>query len=156
MKTTIRKAVEADLELFFHHQQDEEAAYMAAFTPSDLNDKAAYMKKWKSLLKNKSVNVQAILYDSSLVGSLAKFIVEGEAHITYAIKKECWGKGITTAALQQFLVIERTRPIYGRVAFDNFGSQRILEKAGFERIGKNNYFANAREMEIEEYIYRLT
>jgi ribosomal-protein-alanine N-acetyltransferase len=46
-----------------------------------------------------------------------------------------WGKGIATKALTEFLNIETIRPIFGRVAFDNFGSQKVLEKCGFDKVG---------------------
>ena len=61
-------------------------------------------------------------------------------------------------ALQQeidFLKNENTRPIKGRVAFDNYPSQKVIEKCGFIKIGKDQGFANARQAEIEEYIYSL-
>lgn len=44
----------------------------------------------------------------------------------------------------------------GRVAFDNFGSQKVLEKCGFVKIDSVNCFANTRGTEIEELIYKLT
>jgi [ribosomal protein S5]-alanine N-acetyltransferase len=59
-------------------------------------------------------------------------------------------------ALKNFLKLELTRPIFGRVAFDNKGSQRVLEKCGFIKIGTDKGFANARQAEIEEYIYNLS
>ncbi|MGF7232446.1 GNAT family N-acetyltransferase [Arachidicoccus sp.] len=82
--------------------------------------------------------------------------MEGDTEITYWIDRRFWGKGITTTALKEFLAIEKTRPIFGRVAYDNFGSQRVLEKCGFVRIGTDKGFANARQKEIEESIYKLT
>jgi RimJ/RimL family protein N-acetyltransferase len=51
--------------------------------------------------------------------------------------------------------MEQARPLGARVAFDNFGSQRVLEKNGFIRIGSDSGFANARQAEIEEFIYQL-
>jgi RimJ/RimL family protein N-acetyltransferase len=69
--------------------------------------------------------------------------------------KEYWRKGIATAALKAFLSIEKVRPIYGRAAFDNFGSIAVLEKCGFEKIGTDKGFANARGKEIEEIIFKL-
>jgi len=80
---------------------------------------------------------------------------ENEAEITYWIDKKFWGQGIATTALKELLKIEQVRPIYGRVAFDNYGSQKVLEKCGFVKIGKEKGFANARQAEIEEYIYKL-
>ncbi|MGN6801415.1 MAG: GNAT family N-acetyltransferase [Ginsengibacter sp.] len=75
--------------------------------------------------------------------------------MTYWIDKSFWGKGIATTALKNLLVIVNTRPIFGRVAFDNFGSQKVLEKCGFVRIGSDKGFANARKKDIEEFIYKL-
>ena len=100
--------------------------------------------------------MQTILVDEIIVGSIAKFEMEGDAGITYWIDKNYWGKGIATTALKNLLTIENTRPIFGRVAFDNLGSQKVLEKCGFVKIGEDKGFANARQAEIEEFIYKLT
>ncbi len=156
MELSLRNSIESDLEIFFLNQTDEEANYMAAFTSKDPFDKDAYIKKWTRLLSNDTINMQTIIFENKIAGCVVKFIMEGEAEITYAIGKELWGKGIATQALKIFLTIEPTRPIFGRVAFDNFGSQRVLEKAGFKKIGKDKGFANARDKEIEEFIYKLS
>ena len=47
------------------------------------------------------------------------------------------------------------RPLYARRASDNVGSLRVLEKAGFRRVGVNRDFAPGRGEEIEETILRL-
>lgn len=155
MEPSIRKSIEPDLDVFFLNQTDEKANYMAAFTSKNPHDKEAFLTKWRKLLKDDTINMQTILIGNKAIGCVVKFIMKGDAEITYAINKEYWGKGITTLAVKKFLETEQTRPIYGRVAFDNFGSQRILEKVGFERIRKETGFANARGMEIEEFIYKL-
>lgn len=155
MEISIKKTIESDLEIFFVNQTDDEANYMAAFTPKNPNDKEAYLNKWKRLMKDDSINMHSILLGTTVVGCVVKFVMEGDAEITYAISKEYWGKGLTTKAVNKFLAIEKNRPIYGHVAYDNFGSQRILEKVGFERIGKEKGFANARGKEIEEFVYKL-
>lgn len=144
-----------DLELFFQFQLDEEAIYLAAFTPKDPADKNAYLEKYAKHLADPTINMQTILADEIIVGSIAKFEIEGDAEITYWIDRDHWGKGIGTAALKLLLAIENTRPIMGRVAFDNIGSQKVLENCGFVMIGKDKGFANARQAEIEEYIYKL-
>ena len=90
------------------------------------------------------------------MGSIAKFVMEGDAEITYWIDRNLWGQGIATKALNKFLTIETSRPMFGRVAFDNIGSQKVLEKCGFVKIGTDKGFASARQTEIEEYIYKLT
>ena len=145
-----------DLEWFFQFQLDKEAIHLAAFTPKDPTDKPAYLTKYSKLLDEPTVNMRTILFDNKIVGSISKFEIDGDAEITYWIDKHFWGKGVTTTALKNFLTIENMRPIFGRVAFDNYGSQRVLEKCGFVKIGKDKGFANARGREIEEFIYKLS
>lgn len=145
----------SDLETLFQFQTDKEGGYLAAFMPKDAFDKSAYLEKYTKLLSNPSVNNQTIRIDNTIVGSIAKFEIEGDAEITYWIDRKFWAKGIATKALTAFLAIETIRPIYGRVAFDNIASQKVLEKCGFVKIGIDKGFANARQAEIEEFIYRL-
>ena len=151
----LRKTEIDDLELLFKFQLDKEAINLAAFTPKDPTDKSAYLSKYTKLLNDPTVNNQTIIIDNIIVGSIAKFEIDGQAEVTYWIDKNFWGKGIATKALEYLLTIESTRPIFGRVAFDNYGSQKVLEKCGFVKIGKDKGFANARQTEIEEFIYRL-
>jgi RimJ/RimL family protein N-acetyltransferase len=153
---TLTETKKDHLHAFFQFQLDKEANYLAAFTPKDPNDKTAYIEKYTKLLTDPTVNMRTIKADDEIVGSIAKFVVENETEITYWIDRKFWGKGIATTALKSFLKIEQTRPIYGRVAFDNYGSQNVLEKCGFVKKGKDKGFANARKTEIEEYIYKLS
>lgn len=145
----------ADLDTLFQFQLDEEGGYLAAFMPKDPKDRAAYIDKHTKLMSDPTVNNQTILLDGTIVGSIAKFVIDGDAEITYWIDRSYWGHGIATNALRHFLSLETSRPLFGRVAFDNYGSQKVLEKCGFEKIGSDFGFANARGKEIEEYIYRL-
>ncbi|HSI91053.1 MAG TPA: hypothetical protein VK927_08050, partial [Adhaeribacter sp.] len=59
-------------------------------------------------------------------------------------------KSIATKALQEFLLLEKMRPVYGRAAFDNHNFIKVLEKCSFQRIGTGQGFANARGKKIEE------
>lgn len=152
---TIRPTILADLEALFIFQLDPEAIHMAAFTPKDPADKDAYISKYTRLLNDPTINNQTILLDGVVAGSIARFIMEGEAEITYWIDKQYWGRGVATEALAKFLELESTRPLYARAAFDNIGSQRVLEKCGFVKTGEDKGFANARQGETVEYIYRL-
>ncbi|WP_395626533.1 GNAT family N-acetyltransferase [Daejeonella sp.] len=140
----------SDLDTLFQFQTDKEAGYLAAFMPKDPTDKVAYLIKYTKLLVEPTVNNQTIVIDNIIVGSIAKFIMDGETEITYWIDKKFWGQGIATKALKIFVDIENSRPIFGRVVFDNFGSQKVLEKCGFVQIGSGKGFANARQIEIEE------
>ena len=152
---TLTETEKDDLNAFFQFQLDEEAIYLAAFTPKDPNDKTAYIEKYTKHLADPTINMQTIKVNNEIAGSIAKFVREGEAEITYWIDKKFWGKGVATTALKKFLTTENTRPIFGRVAFDNFGSQKVLEKSGFIKVGTDKGFANARQAEIEEFIYKL-
>jgi ribosomal-protein-alanine N-acetyltransferase len=159
MQTTqlkLRQTEKADLAVLFQFQLEDEANYLAAFTPKNHTDKEAYLEKFARFLQDPTIVMQTILVGELIVGSMAKFEVEGHAEITYWIDRSFWGQGIATAALKSFLLLVQTRPIAGRVAFDNLGSQRVLEKCGFVRIGSDTGFANARQAVITEFIYKLT
>ena len=152
----LRKTELTDLEFFFIFQLDDEANYLAAFTSKDPTDKTAYLQKYTKFLNEPTINNQTIIVDNIIAGSVAKFELEGQAEVTYWIDKQFWGKGIATKALKEFLKNENARPIFGRVAFDNFASQKVLEKCNFVKIGTDKGFANARQAEIKEFIYKLT
>ncbi|HEX3080270.1 MAG TPA: GNAT family N-acetyltransferase [Puia sp.] len=150
-----RKTIQSDLESFFVFQLDKDGIFLAAFTPKDPTDKAAYISKYSKFLDDPTINMKTILVGNRIVGSIAKFEIEGNAEVTYWIDKDFWGQGIATSALKHLLNIEKKRPITGRTAFDNVGSQKVLEKCGFVKIGTDKGFANGRQAEIEEFIYKL-
>ena len=151
----LTKTITDDLPALFQFQLDKEANHLAAFTAKEPNDKAAYLKKYTPFLSDPTIHMCTIRLNNEIIGSVSKFIMENEAEITYWIDRKFWGRGIATTALKDFLKIEPIRPIRARVAFDNYGSQKVLEKCGFVKIGKDTGFANARQTEIEEYIYTL-
>lgn len=153
---TLTETEKADLNTLFQFQLDKEASYLAAFMPENPSDKDAYIEKYSRFLNDPTITMRTIKINETIVGSVAKFVMESEAGITYWIDRKFWGQGLATAALIAFLKIEQVRPIYGRVASDNYGSQKVLEKCGFMKIGKDKGFANARQMEVEEVIYKLT
>lgn len=155
MNITLRPSIVEDIEKFFEFQLDTEANYLAAFSAKDPNDKKAYLEKYTKLLHNPTVNMQTIVRGNTVIGTVTKYEIDGDAEITYWIDKPFWGQGVATKALQMFLELERKRPIFGHVAFDNFGSQQVLEKCGFVKIGTEKGFANARQSEIEEFVYRF-
>lgn len=152
---TLSKTVEKDLNYLFQFHLDKDANYLAAFTPEDRNNKITYIEKYSKFLFDPTINMRTIKVGDKIAGSILKFVMEGEAEITYWIDKNFWGRGIATTALKNFLSIEKTRPIFGRVAFDNLGYQKVLENCGFLKIGWNIDFANARQKKIEEFIYKL-
>lgn len=152
---TLRPTTQNDLETLFKFQLDKKANYLAAFTSEDPTDKKANTEKWTRLLADERITTKTVIEDGTIVGSITKYEMNGNAEITYWIGKEFWGKGIASSALWEFLKLETTRPIYGRVAFDNIGSQKVLTNCGFTKIGTEKGFANARMKEIEEFVFEL-
>lgn len=152
----LRPVVEADLPVFFEFQLDPEANRMAAFTARDPADREAFDAHWKRLLANPMLVLRTIVHGGQVVGSVSSYEDEGRPEVTYWIGRPYWGKGIATRALTAFLAEANTvRPIYARVARDNLGSRRVLEKCGFRVIGEGKGFARARGEEIEELLLEL-
>ncbi|WP_092737579.1 GNAT family N-acetyltransferase [Hymenobacter psychrophilus] len=154
-QVTLRPTQDADLDALFEFQLNEEAAYLAAFMPQNHTDPVAYRAKYCRFLRDPTIHMQTILVDGVLAGSIAKFEIEGDAEITYWLDRSFWGRGVATAALRHFLLIEPARPVFGRVAFDNFGSQKVLTNCGFRKAGTARGFASARQAEVAEFIYQL-
>lgn len=143
-----------DLDHFFTHQQDKDAQYMAAFVSKDPSDRAAFDTHWEKMLANPQITVKTIYYQGQVVGHIAKFISFNQPELTYWIGREFWGQGITTKALQLFLLEVTERPIFARVAKDNQASIRVLNKCNFKVDGEDKGFANARGKEIKEFIMK--
>lgn len=155
MEFLLRATIESDLEVFFLNQLDEESNQMAAFTSVDPTDKKAYMDKWTNLLSDETIHMKTIIYNDKVAGTVAKYEMDGQSEITYWIGNRYWGRGIASKAVDAFLQLEKKRPIYARVAFDNSKSIRVLEKSKFIKIGTEMSYANARKKEIEEWLYKL-
>lgn len=155
MLVTLREIADTDLEIFFQHQQDKEAVFMAAFTHKDPSDRAAFDTHWAKIRANDSVTNRTIEVDGQVAGHIASFEMFGDRELTYWIGREFWGRGVATEALRGFVEIDTTRPIYGRASKDNTRSIRVLEKCGFTLIGEEQGFANARNAEIAEVILKL-
>ncbi|MCB0697310.1 MAG: GNAT family N-acetyltransferase [Chitinophagaceae bacterium] len=155
MNMHLQKTTVDDLETLFIFQTDETSNYVAAFNTPDPADKQAYMEKWRKIVANSTINMKTIFVDDVPVGSVAHFEIEDETNVSYWIDRQHWGKGIATKALQQLLATTDKKILYARIAYDNTGSQKVLERNGFVRIGTDKGFANGRGKEIEEFVYRL-
>ncbi len=134
----LRNLANDDLPIFFEYQLDQEANHMAAFTAKDPTNLEAFMAHWHRILADETVIIQTILFNGQVAGSVSSYEEEGKPEVTYWLGKAYWGKGIATWALAEFLAHHnKTRPIYARVAKDNLGSRRVLEKCGFTIIGES-------------------
>ena len=152
----LRDFVEDDLLILFAQQLDPEANYMAAFTARDPTDRETFTAHWNRILADATVIIKTIVCDGQVVGSVLSYEEAGKPEVSYWIGREYWGKGFATRALSDFLAHgNMTRPIYARVARDNLGSRRVLEKCGFTITGEAKGFANERGEEIEELTLEL-
>jgi RimJ/RimL family protein N-acetyltransferase len=151
----LRDVTIRDLDVLFEFGKDPEAVRMAAFTHKDPSDRAAFDRHWQRLLADASIRTRVVEAKGSVLGSVASFLLEGQREVTYWIGREHWGKGVATTALAAFLREEAQRPLFARVAKDNVGSRRVLEKCGFRVVGEGKWFANARGAEIDELLLRL-
>ena len=152
----LRDVAEDDLPIFFEHQSDPDANYMAAFTAKDPANREGFDAHWRKIMADPTVRIMTILWQDRVVGSVLSYEEAGRPEVSYWIGRKYWGKGIATRALAEFLARGNTkRPIYARVAKDNFASIRVLAKCGFAVIASAKGFANARGCEIEELVLEL-
>lgn len=98
---------------------------------------------------------RTIAAEGQVAGHIACYPDGEKLEVTYWLGREFWGRGLATQALKRILHLTVDRPIFARAATDNVGSIRVLQKCGFEIIGKNKDFANGRGEDTEEYILRL-
>jgi RimJ/RimL family protein N-acetyltransferase len=152
----LRDVTGADLPVFFNQQLDPDANQMAAFTAKNPSDRWAFDSRWARIMASSIVISKAIIYQGRVAGHISSYVEAGRLEIGYWLGKEFWRKGLATLALTRFLAeVNGARPIYARVAEDNLASRRVLEKCGFQIIGNDRGFANARGEEITELILVL-
>lgn len=153
----LRDVRDDDLPIFFDHQRDPIANRMAASTAKDPSDRGAFRAHWTRIRSDNTVTIKTILLGGHVIGSVASFLDKefGKPEVTYWIGRECWGRGLATKALSEFLRLVTVRPLYARSAKDNIASIRVLEKCGFRRSSSGRGFANARGEEIDEVVLVL-
>jgi RimJ/RimL family protein N-acetyltransferase len=150
----LRPVADADLDALFDQMRDPESVWMAAFTPADPDDRAAFDAHMARVRSSPDGTLRAITCDGHLVGSVASFVFEGETDVTYWVDRAAWGQGIASRALKLLMELVPVRPLYARAASDNAGSLRVLQKSGFKIIGTENSFATGRNSDIQETILR--
>jgi ribosomal-protein-alanine N-acetyltransferase len=93
------------------------------------------------------------------VGLMAVSTQPGTAEIGYFLSPDAWGNGYATDAVRTLAAYgfreRRLHRVYAKVLAGNDGSQRVLEKAGFEREGtlRDHWFRDGRHEDV--YVYGL-
>ncbi len=144
----LRDVDRADLSHFFDHQNDPEAARMAAFPA---REREPFMAHWSKILADDSVIKQTILSGGQVAGNIVAFEQGGRRLVGYWLGRAFWGQGVATRALLAFLGLVKKRPLYAHVARHNLGSIRVLEKCGFVLLSEEPVDAEG----VEELVYVL-
>ena len=128
-KIHLRPVTETDLPILFQQQLDPDAVAMSAYPAKDRGE---FMRHWEGIMKNKNVTARTIVYKEKVAGHTICW-KEGkyEQRIGYWIGREFWRRGIASAAVAEFLVLVKIRPLFAEVANHNLASKRVLEKNGF-------------------------
>lgn len=151
----LRPVQPEDLDEIFEQMRDPESVRMAAFTREDPSDRSAFDAHMAKVMSSPENTLRAVTRDSRLVGTIASFVSDGTTEVTYWIARAYWGQGIASRALALFLDVVPIRPLRARVASDNAGSSRVLQKAGFQMVGHEVSYAAGRGSDIEETILEL-
>jgi RimJ/RimL family protein N-acetyltransferase len=143
----IRPVEDEDLPIFLAHQDDPVAAAMAAF-PTRAAD--VFYEHWARIRADPTNVTRTIVADGEVVGDIVSWLDDGRRQVGYWIGRGHWGKGFATAALRLLLAEIADRPVTAHVALENIGSQRVVEKCGFVRVGDE-----VADDSVHEAIFRL-
>jgi RimJ/RimL family protein N-acetyltransferase len=127
----LRAVIDADLPILFAHQDDPDAAAMAAF-PS--REPEAFFEHWAKARANPDGVSRTILVGDVVVGHIVSWSEGGQRLVGYWIGRAYWGRGYATAALHLLLEDDTERPMFAHVALANIGSRRVLEHCGFTAV----------------------
>ncbi len=148
----LRSVEDRDLDVFFEHQADPQAAEMAAFPARDRDQFVAH---WAKVRADDANIVRTIVADGLVAGNLGSWQDDGQQLVGYWVGRESWGRGVATQALELFVDEVSIRPLYAHVAVHNVGSIRVLEKCGFQRDRVQEAQEPAPDDGIEELIFVL-
>ncbi len=124
----LRPVIESDLPIFYLHQADADAAKTADF-PSRTEE--AHLAHWHKIMADAENILRTVVVDGEVAGNMVSFMMNGVREVGYWLGREFWGKGIASAALEQFLLEVETRPLHAYVAKSNPASMLVLEKCKF-------------------------
>jgi len=127
----LRPVESTDVPIFYMHARDSEAIRVAAFAPPDAGDLGAYRARWARILTASDTLVRTVVHEGNVVGHLISFPRLARREVGGWFALASWGRGIATAALRAFLLLDSGRPLYARAAADNIGALRVLDRCGF-------------------------
>ena len=150
--SVLRDVEPSDVDVFFEHQSDPEAAAMAVFPA---RDRAAVDAHWRRLVADDSLVTRTIVTDGAVAGNIGCWTQGGLRLVGYWVGRDFWGRGLATTALAELAAEIPERPLHAWVAATNVGSIRVLEKCGFVEIERHAEHNEHVGRVIEEILYRL-
>jgi RimJ/RimL family protein N-acetyltransferase len=128
----LRDVDDADLEVFYEQQREEEAVRRARFPA---RDRDRFLAHWRTkVLGNPTGHVQAVTVGGEVAGNIVAWWQDDRRFVGYWFGQRFWGRGVGTAALRQFLAREDVRPLYAEPVVGNTASVRLLERCGFRPV----------------------
>lgn len=146
----LRPVEPSDVPIFFAHASDPEALRVAAFAPPPPADLEAYRARWLRLLSSADTLARTVVHEGLVVGHLISFPRRGRRDVGGWFARASWGRGIATASLRAFLLLDPTRPLHARAAADNLGALRVLDRCGFRRLSIEQMPAGTRGGHLDE------
>ncbi len=148
----LRDVVEGDLDAFYDHQRDPQAAAMALFPA---RDRDAFDAHWRRTLADDTATKKTIVHEGQVAGNVVSWSQDGRQLVGYWVGREFWGRGVATAALAQLTEELEARPLYAWVARSNPASIRVLEKCGFEAVDSRAEHDERLGVIVEEILLEL-
>jgi RimJ/RimL family protein N-acetyltransferase len=127
----LRQPESADIDIFFQQQDPEATARANVVALSRTRFTAHWCDK---ILGDDTVNTRTVCADGQVAGYVVAWWQDGRRCVGYWFGRAFWGRGVGTRALDQFLALERTRPLFADTDISNTASQRLLERCGFHLV----------------------
>lgn len=132
---TLREVRQSDIESFYQHQLDPEAALIANF-PS--RDRERFFAHWAKILATPDTFRRTVLADGQIAGNVVCWWMSERWYVGYWLGRQFWRRGIGTAAVRQAIELIPDRPLFAEAYHTNPASLRVLEKCGFLVVGNEN------------------
>ncbi len=124
----LRDIVLDDLPRMYEFNLDPEANRLAGTIPRSAH---AFNAHWESALADPIVVSRAIAVGDVLAGYISCFQRDGIHSVGYWVRREFWGQGVASRALELLLNEVTIRPLHAQAATSNRASLRVLQKHGF-------------------------
>ena len=136
-----------DLPIFLAHQDDPVAAAMAAF-PTRAPD--VFYAHWATIRADPTNYTRTIVADDEVVGDIVSWLDDGSARSATGSVVSTGGRGSRRPPSGCCSTRSTDRPIMAHIVPANIGSQRVVEKCGFVRVGEE-----VADDGVHELIFRL-